>query len=55
MSEHRDAPAPVQALHKGKEGMDVSLAGELPCTGAMTLSIHLKENHDEPVQLQKVL
>lgn len=43
MSEHRDAPAAMQSLYKGKEVKDVSLAGILPYTGAMTLSIHLKQ------------
>lgn len=28
-SEHRDAPAAIQALHKGTEVRDVSLAGIL--------------------------
>lgn len=42
VSEHWRAPVQMQAMHKGKEVMDMSLAAIFPCRGAKTVSIHLK-------------
>lgn len=44
----------MQALHKPKEVMDMSPVAILPCTGAETVFIHLKQDHSEPLQHPKL-